>query len=699
MLARAADRQLATQNILNKVSRRAILAAGIALILVLVVATVLVLIVLRNDALERAGWHLGNLATALGEQTWQSVHTLEVIGKTTADELSDRYTGKRSLSDRELYERMKERIGALPNARMLAFIDPRGNSVLHSTAFPTPTANFAEHEHFQVHLKRRVEGLYVGEPVFGRLMPEWLNVFSCRVEDGDGRFRGVVFLAVSMTYFQSLFGALDLGDGGRVFLFRDDGVLLTTYPPEERAYGRSFAGDALFAGAPTRAAASYAERRAGLLDAAPRIVAHDHLKGYPLVVAVSSTEDFILGAWRRDVWRIGAGAAGTVAFIGIVLYFLLRQLRVSVGLENELRETGERLQGIIRSAMDAIITVDERQNIVMFNAAAEKIFRCSGAEAIGGPLDRFIPERFRAAHRRHVWRFGETGETTRMMGARLALFGLRSDGEEFPIDASISQISIEGRKLYTVILRDITRRKIAEDALERSYRELRELSATMNEVREAERLRIARELHDELAQWLTAIKMDVSWLSSRLPREHAHLVDKTEKMKAVVDTTVAAVRRIAADLRPVMLDDLGLVAALEHLLHDLSQRTGIIVSLEADAGELDLGEPLATSLYRMAQEALTNVARHAEATQVQLALWVEDGRLVLTVRDNGKGIDAAALGRRKSYGVLGIRERAHTLGGSARVERLATGGTLVEIVIPVTRYRGREAADDTGVAG
>ena len=343
--------------------------------------------------------------------------------------------------------------------------------------------------------------------------------------------------------------------------------------------------------------------------------------------------------------------------------------------------------------MDAIITVDESQKIVMFNTAAEKIFRCPAAQAIGGPLARFIPERFRTAHHGHIERFSRTGATTRMMGARLELFGLRASGEEFPIDASISQATVAGGKYFTVILRDITERKRVEDALKRSYDELRELSGAMHEVREAERLRIARELHDELAQWLTAIKMDVSWLSSHLPREQAQLVDKVEKMKGLVDTTVASVRRIAADLRPVMLDDLGLVAAMEHLLHGLSQRTGMIVGLDAeeDAGA-DFSEPLTGALYRMAQEALTNVVRHARATEVRVGMRVVGGDLVLTVRDNGSGFNAEDAARRKSYGIMGIRERAHTLGGTARIERLAAGGTLVEIVVPMARYRkGGEA--------
>ncbi len=365
----------------------------------------------------------------------------------------------------------------------------------------------------------------------------------------------------------------------------------------------------------------------------------------------------------------------------------------------EWRSAVEQMTAIIHSAMDAVITIDDDQRIVLFNVAAERIFLCKGQDAIGEPLDRFIPERFRAAHRVHVERFGETRVTTRMMGAQFTLYGLRSNGEEFPIDASISQATVAGKKLYTVILRDITERKRAQDQLERSYRELRELSAAMSEVREAERLRIARELHDELAQWLTAIKMDVSWIASRLPPDQGRIFERIERMRGLVDTTVAAVRRIASDLRPVMLDDLGIVAAIEHLLHDLSQRTGIVVSLDADERRADIGEPLASSLYRIVQEALTNVARHAAASEVRVGIRIEGDDLVLWVVDNGKGIDLEAAARSKSYGIMGIRERAGTLGGSAQISRVESGGTRIDVVVPMARYRERKATHDPGSAG
>jgi PAS domain S-box-containing protein len=351
------------------------------------------------------------------------------------------------------------------------------------------------------------------------------------------------------------------------------------------------------------------------------------------------------------------------------------------------RDDESRLDGILQSAMDAIITVDEKQDIVLFNAAAENMFRCPAADVIGASLDRFLPARFREAHRSHIGRFGETGVTTRRMGDQTVLYALRADGEEFPIEASISQVTVGGNRLYTVILRDITDRVRTAGELERSHRHLTELYSKMHDVREAERTRIARELHDELAQRLTALKMDVSWLASRLPRGAEHLVARTEKMKGGVDALVAGVRRIASDLRPAMLDDLGLLPAVEHLLHEFSERTGIMITLDAEVSGVEFREPLATAIYRILQETLTNVARHAAASEVQVAIRLDGDRLVMRARDNGKGIDSTALQGEKSFGILGIRERAQTLGGHASVYGPPEGGTVVEITLPATAYR------------
>jgi PAS domain S-box-containing protein len=358
----------------------------------------------------------------------------------------------------------------------------------------------------------------------------------------------------------------------------------------------------------------------------------------------------------------------------------------------DLGVSNKMLLGIIQSAMDAIITIDAGQRIMLFNAAAEKIFGCPAQEAIGASIDRFIPARFRDAHRQHVEQFGQAGTTVRRMGGNLVLSGLRADGKEFPIEASISYADAEGSRLYTVILRDVTERQRAASELAQSHVRLRDLYEQMHEVREAERTRIARELHDELAQWLTALKMDAAAVSGRLAAEDP-LKPRVERMKKVVDTTVASVRRIAADLRPVMLDDLGVGAAIESLLHDLRDRTGLAVMLQNETGDLMLEEPHATAVYRMVQEALTNVVRHAAATRMEVRISASDGRLNVRVCDDGRGIAPNALSATKSFGVLGIRERARTLGGESTIYSPPEGGTIVEIALPLPTKtdKGRRA--------
>jgi PAS domain S-box-containing protein len=334
--------------------------------------------------------------------------------------------------------------------------------------------------------------------------------------------------------------------------------------------------------------------------------------------------------------------------------------------------------GILDSAMDAIVTVNEDNRVVLFNAAAEQVFGVPQAEAIGSPLDRFIPQRFRAAHAQHIRGFGETGTSSRRMGHQRIVAGLRASGEEFPIDASISQITERGKHFYTVILRDVTERVRAENELRASREEIKEMALAANRVREQEKSRIARELHDELGQALTALKIDVVWMKQNLSAPTAELASKLTEMQLLVDGTVAATRRISADLRPLVLDDLGLAAAAEWLAQNFTQRTGVHCEL-AMAAQLELQEPYATAVFRVLQESLTNIAKHANATQVEVTLAPEDPHVVLTVHDNGQGFDPAAPRKAGSFGLMGLRERAELLGGEVTVESTPGKGTRVEL--------------------
>ena len=348
-----------------------------------------------------------------------------------------------------------------------------------------------------------------------------------------------------------------------------------------------------------------------------------------------------------------------------------------------LGEAQARLAAIVDSAMDAVITVDGEQKIVLFNRAAENVFGLKREQALGTPLDRLIPARFRGAHRGHVQAFGKTGVTSRRMGDVTTLWALRADGTEFPIEASISQAAEGARRYFTVILRDISLRKQHEDALRESQRELRELSARVLEAREDEKTLIARELHDELGQLLTALKMDLSSLKEHLPGGEA--AGKAEEMGRLLDQTVAATRRISADLRPLMLDDLGLADAASWLVEDFAKRSGIECRMQASGTEAlgEVSKSVATTVYRAIQESLTNIARHSGATSAWVVLEVQERAIFVEVEDNGRGITPEAMAKSRSLGLKGMRERIAFLGGSLEIGRAVRGGTRVRVNVPL----------------
>ena len=214
----------------------------------------------------------------------------------------------------------------------------------------------------------------------------------------------------------------------------------------------------------------------------------------------------------------------------------------------------------------------------------------------------------------------------------------------------------------------------------------------MVEAREAERRHIARELHDELGQRLSVLKMALA--TPKGPASTGLPVDHLASMVEMIDETAAAVRRIAADLRPAMLDDLGLNAAVEWLVKDWSHRMGVPVDLQLEVEDPPIGDSASTALYRMVQETLTNIARHAQATQVTVALRCQPDTVTLTVQDNGVGLSAAPAVRPAAHGLLGMRERCQMLGGHIDIVSAQQGGVRVTVQLPLP-LPSTEATIDT----
>jgi PAS domain S-box-containing protein len=230
---------------------------------------------------------------------------------------------------------------------------------------------------------------------------------------------------------------------------------------------------------------------------------------------------------------------------------------------------------------------------------------------------------------------------------------------------------------------DITQSKEARAELENSHERLRALAAHLQAAREEERTRVAREIHDELGQSMTGLKMDLSWLRKKLPKDQDALREKTDSMLGLMDQTIQSVRRISTDLRPGVLDDLGLAAAIEWQIHEFQKRTGIKCQLAARLEDIHLDRPRSTALFRIFQETLTNITRHAHASRVRIKLAQTNGNVTLEVQDNGNGIPKTKLADTRSLGILGMRERALLLGGEVIINGARGKGTTVTARMPV----------------
>ena len=255
---------------------------------------------------------------------------------------------------------------------------------------------------------------------------------------------------------------------------------------------------------------------------------------------------------------------------------------------------------------------------------------------------------------------------------------------EILVEERTAALSEANKKLQ----QEIIERTKADEELTQSRGQLRDLAAHLQVVREEERTRIAREIHDELGQSLTALKMDVHWLGQRLPPDRPLLLDKIKTMSRLINTTVHTVRRISSELRPKILDDFGPSAAMEWQTNEFRSRAGIQCDFRSEPEDILLDQARSTALFRIFQETLTNIARHAYATKVEAILQKNSDTIELTVRDNGVGITAKQNADPKSWGIMGIRERVHSLGGQVKIVGVPNQGTTVQVSIPLAEEGG-----------
>lgn len=346
--------------------------------------------------------------------------------------------------------------------------------------------------------------------------------------------------------------------------------------------------------------------------------------------------------------------------------------------EEALRQSEERLRRFFEAAFEGI-GIHEAGLILDANRAAAEMFGYEQAEVLGKRVSDFVVEADRArVSERIASCYEQPYEAT----------GLRKDGSAFPMEVCGKEIPYAGRTARVVVLRDITWRKQAEEKLQDSARRLRALSRRLLEVQEQERRYLARELHDQIGQVLTGLNYSLQTIG-RLPEEK--LRASLGEAQWLVKELTSQVRDLSLRLRPTMLDDLGLFPALRWLIDRYQTQAGVAIAFEADELPGRLPPEVETAAYRIVQEALTNVARHARVKEASVGIWLDENLLHLQVEDRGAGFDvSAAHSRAASSGLSGMQERAVLLGGRLAVESRPGTGTRVTAELPIRK------GEDTG---
>jgi PAS domain S-box-containing protein len=259
----------------------------------------------------------------------------------------------------------------------------------------------------------------------------------------------------------------------------------------------------------------------------------------------------------------------------------------------------------------------------------------------------------------------------------------KKDGTLIETEINSHDIIYNNKNARLVLANDVTEKLNAQRQILETTERLRQLSARLQEIREEERMHMAHEIHDELGQRLTVLKMDVSWLGRRVKPEDEPSREKIQSTLHLLDGTIKIVRKIATELRPGILDDLGLIPALEWQSKEFEDRSGIRVHFESNVSEIELPTSVATGLFRIFQESLTNVGRHAQAENIISYLAKDDGWLTLRIEDDGKGFDTASLGSKKTLGIMGMKERTAMIDGEYDIRSTPGEGTIVTVRIPL----------------
>ena len=364
------------------------------------------------------------------------------------------------------------------------------------------------------------------------------------------------------------------------------------------------------------------------------------------------------------------------------LYSTIEMALYKYAMEKKLKYSEARYHAIVQDQVDLIRRFLPDGTLTFVNEAHAQFFQKNVDDLIGKNILSLIPKDEQSemqkrmqlltiqkpwiAYEQHL--MDKKGHTQWYQWIDRAIFDERGKPVEFQS-----------------VGRNTTERKLAEEALKTSHEKLLNMTGHLQKAREEERTKVAREIHDELGQALTALKMDLSLLRKKIPENDNSITEKIDSMYKLIDSTVQTVKKISTELRPGLLDDLGLSAAIEWQAEEFERRTGIRVNMDITQNDIKLDENLATSIFRIFQEALTNITRHARATKVTVHFKQKNKNLELLVQDNGIGITEEQINHGQSFGIIGIQERTEFMGGQVNINGTPEKGTKIMLTVPINR--------------
>ncbi|HEX3035501.1 MAG TPA: GAF domain-containing protein, partial [Thermodesulfobacteriota bacterium] len=366
-----------------------------------------------------------------------------------------------------------------------------------------------------------------------------------------------------------------------------------------------------------------------------------------------------------------------------LLKIIARQIEIAINnaqIAEALRQSKERYQILFDQSPVGVYIFNKDFKIIHCNESLVRILRTSYNKLVGLDLRKLRSRRILSLIEKVF-----EGQSSTYEG----LYQVKGSTVRILVSIRLSPLRSANGKVIggMAVIEDITERKHAEEQLKNSREQLRSLAAHLESIREEERTRIALEIHDGLSQSLTGLKMGLSWLDKKLFESgnlslHSLLIGEITNMSNIIETTFQLVQEISTELRPKILDDLGLIPAIEWQTQEFQTRMGIRCKFTSNLDSVSLGRDQSTAIFRILQESLTNVARHANATRVEIKLKKSGGSLVLEVKDNGKGITEGATSDPKSFGLMGMRERALLLEGEVIITGAPGKGTKIVVRIP-----------------